>query len=169
MSFLSDYDLVRSHHPDSTHCRSLTPSERHARFQAITAAYDVLRGKSSSTEAYDPYMEEVMRRKRYYQAHYSRRAQHAGPQRTEWPTNADDRWKDRVIILVGILTLAAGVAPGLFMTPFRLDKQHRSAVSNLSQARREAQELAEERRDELRKRARHIKAQASVSSVDSKE
>ncbi|EGO22532.1 hypothetical protein SERLADRAFT_395912, partial [Serpula lacrymans var. lacrymans S7.9] len=42
------YDLVRTHHPDSTFCRDLSPSERHSRFQAITAAYDSLRGKARS-------------------------------------------------------------------------------------------------------------------------
>ncbi|KAF8075290.1 hypothetical protein FPV67DRAFT_1408319 [Lyophyllum atratum] len=162
------YELVRCHHPDSTHCRSLTPSERHARFQAITAAYDTLRGKPTSA-TYDPYMEEVMRRKQYYQAHYARRAQYARPQRAEWHASADDRWKDRVILLVGILTLAAGLAPGLFLLPFRMEKQHRSAVSNLSQARREARELGEERRDELRKRARDIKAQGRVGTRDPKD
>lgn len=42
-----DIDLVRAHHPDSAHCRHLPPGERHARFQAITAAYDHLRGRSN--------------------------------------------------------------------------------------------------------------------------
>ncbi|GLB41489.1 putative dnaJ molecular chaperone homology domain [Lyophyllum shimeji] len=168
------YDLVRAHHPDSLHCRALSPSERHARFQAITAAYDVLRGKRSSatpnSAGYDPYMEEVLRRKRYYEAHYARRAQYAGPhaQRAEWHASEDDRWKDGMMLLVGLVTLVAGLAPGFFV-PSRMEKQHRAAVSNLSQARREARELAEERRDELRKRAQQIKAQASVSTTDAKE
>lgn len=48
-------------------------------------------------------MEEVMRRKRYYQAHYSRRAEHVYPRLTDWTASADDRWKDRVIVIVGIV------------------------------------------------------------------
>ncbi|OSX64564.1 hypothetical protein POSPLADRAFT_1087952, partial [Postia placenta MAD-698-R-SB12] len=39
------YDLVRAHHPDSPLCRDVPAPERHARFQRITAAYDVLRGR----------------------------------------------------------------------------------------------------------------------------
>ncbi|EIM79342.1 uncharacterized protein STEHIDRAFT_143265 [Stereum hirsutum FP-91666 SS1] len=37
------YDLVRSHHPDSPHCRLLPTDLAHSRFQAITKAYDILR------------------------------------------------------------------------------------------------------------------------------
>ncbi|RDB27689.1 hypothetical protein Hypma_003253 [Hypsizygus marmoreus] len=151
------YDLVRCHHPDSAQCRSLAPAERHARFQSITAAYDVLRGKPSGLAPSDPYREEVLRRKQYYQAHYSRRAEYARSHRTEWTASADDRWKDRIILFVGIFTLAVGLAPGLFILPFQFDKRHRSAVSNLRQARSEARELGEERRKELKKRAQHIK------------
>lgn len=40
-----DIDLVRVHHPDSVLCQDIPPQERRARFQAISAAYDQLRGK----------------------------------------------------------------------------------------------------------------------------
>ncbi|KLO06531.1 hypothetical protein SCHPADRAFT_687688 [Schizopora paradoxa] len=40
------YDLVRTYHPDSPHCRSLPRNVCHARFQAITAAHDALTGKT---------------------------------------------------------------------------------------------------------------------------
>jgi len=43
-----DYDLVRLYHPDKvipSSASSLAADEAHARFQAITAAYDTLRGK----------------------------------------------------------------------------------------------------------------------------
>ena len=98
-----DYDLVRYHHPDSPHCRSLEPAERHARFQAITHAYDVLRGKSSGFPERDPYREEVRRRKQHYEAHRARRAPFVHPEKEEWTPSADDRWKDRVILVVSIL------------------------------------------------------------------
>lgn len=39
----SDYDLVRSHHPDSPHCRSLPSDMAHSRFSAIIKAYEILR------------------------------------------------------------------------------------------------------------------------------
>lgn len=100
-----DYDLVRAHHPDSPHCRSLSPSERHTRFQAITSAYDVLRGKSAAQSRFDPYTEEVARRKRAYYAHHhhNRRAEYAHASNHDWTTNADDRWKDRVILIFGVV------------------------------------------------------------------
>ncbi|KAG5652725.1 hypothetical protein H0H81_003922 [Sphagnurus paluster] len=153
------------------HCRSLTPSERHARFQSITKAYDILRGKASPFSGNDPYREEVLRRKHYYQAYHNRQAEYmrqhmrSHAARPDWNASADDRWKDRVILLVGILTLAAGLAPGLFMLPFHMEKQHQSAVSNLRQARHEARELGEERRNELRKRVKDIrKMQSGLAS-----
>lgn len=43
---ITDYDLVRTYHPDSPHCRSLPRNVCHARFQAITAAHDALTGKT---------------------------------------------------------------------------------------------------------------------------
>lgn len=99
-----DYDLVRIHHPDSVHSRLLSPSVRHARFQSITSAYDILRGKSQNSphSGVDPYSSEVHRRKHFYQAHHDRRAEYAYPGR-EWTASPDDRWKDRVIIIVGLV------------------------------------------------------------------
>jgi hypothetical protein len=46
---LSDYDLVQAHHPDSAHSRLFLHAELHARSHSITAAYEVLRGKSASS------------------------------------------------------------------------------------------------------------------------
>ncbi|KIY51893.1 hypothetical protein FISHEDRAFT_20784, partial [Fistulina hepatica ATCC 64428] len=42
------FALVRIHHPDSVHGRNLTSAQRHERFQAVTKAYDILRGKVRS-------------------------------------------------------------------------------------------------------------------------
>ena len=103
----ADYELVRLHHPDSTHSRLLPPAERHARFQAITAAHDVLRGKSpSSPSVLDPYREEareVFRRRQFYGAQRDRRAEYMHASGLEWAASADDRWKDKLIILVGLM------------------------------------------------------------------
>ena len=98
-----DYDLVRYHHPDSPHCRSLEPAERHARFRAITHAYDVLRRKSSGFPELDPYREEVRRRKQHHEAHRARRTPFVHPEKEVWTASVDDRWKDRVILVVSIL------------------------------------------------------------------
>ncbi|KAL1707014.1 hypothetical protein EV121DRAFT_200152 [Schizophyllum commune] len=62
------YDLVRLHHPDSHNCRHMTPAERHRRFQAITNAYDILRGKKAPEGPFDPFAAELARRKRAYAA-----------------------------------------------------------------------------------------------------
>lgn len=99
-----DYELVRIHHPDSIHGRSISPRLRHARFQCITAAYDALRGKRAHANV-DPYTEEILRRKRAYYAHYGHRprAEHAYyGGRHNWHASVDDRWKDRIILAVGI-------------------------------------------------------------------
>jgi hypothetical protein len=61
---IQDIDLVRIHHPDSVLCGHLPPAERHARFQAISTAYDHLRGNSAtirSTPSYDDQLYEEIR------------------------------------------------------------------------------------------------------------
>lgn len=66
-----DYDLVRVHHPDSPHGRDIPQKVRHARFQSITRAYDILRGVRSEHDEHDadPMLREILRRKRMYEAH----------------------------------------------------------------------------------------------------
>ncbi|KAF9478783.1 DnaJ-domain-containing protein [Pholiota conissans] len=95
------YDLVRLYHPDKVGA-SATPDLAHARFQAIKAAYDILRGKSlinndgrgapsslapryQSTAAY-----RAMRRKR--QELYN-----SGP--------VDDSRKDKLILFGVVVTV----------------------------------------------------------------
>ncbi|KAJ2973527.1 hypothetical protein NUW54_g12049 [Trametes sanguinea] len=107
------YELVRIHHPDSPFGRDLPPNVRHSRFQSITAAYDVLRGKKTASGApMDIYRAELERRRRARAAYEaSRRPMSSQPQ--EWTATADDRWKDRIILFVGILALGAGLGPVL--------------------------------------------------------
>lgn len=75
---IPDFDLVRLHHPDSSHIRTSSPplptDVVHARFRAIKAAYDFLSGKSRSPHPnarphprashFDPYVHELARRRR---------------------------------------------------------------------------------------------------------
>ncbi|KAF8886302.1 hypothetical protein BD779DRAFT_1530645 [Infundibulicybe gibba] len=158
------YDLVRIYHPDSPQdTRSpLSTTERHARFHAIGSAYDILRGKPSRNGSPDIYAEEIERRKRAYHAHYRSR-----PAAHDRSVNGDDRWKDRVIIVVGLVTLAAGLVPSLFLLPLRMDNIHRTAAMNLSQAREDAKELGEIRRNEVRKRVMGMKSPKEPPSSDS--
>jgi len=84
----TDYELVRIYHPDSAVARHYPPEVSQARFQAISKAYDILRGKASS--AGEP-IEDIRK---------------ADPMR--WParsrrpyfddTTSDERWKERVIM-----------------------------------------------------------------------
>lgn len=110
---------MRLHHPDSPRCRDVPASARHARFQSVATAYDVLRGKRPPSvqqgpgRTWDPAMEELLRRRRYQQMRNA--AWHdpweqspgrggGGAARHNWhASSADDEWKDRVIICVGLL------------------------------------------------------------------
>lgn len=99
-----DYELVRVFHPDSPQCRNVPSSVRHARFQAITHAYEVLKGRQP--HQYDPVLEELERRRRHM-------ATRARPRRTDfpdmrgseaqWKGPAVDTWKDWVILASGLL------------------------------------------------------------------
>ena len=91
-----DFDLVRLYHPDKPGL-PVSPEVAHAQFQAITAAYDVLRGKPlpggppspSGSKAADT-------------TYRSTAAWRAARQRRQELYNsgaADESWKDKIIIL----------------------------------------------------------------------
>lgn len=172
------YDLVRHHHPDSQHARSLPPAEAHARFQAINSAYDFLRGRASShlpgrttwgpnahaEPNFDPYLHELARRRRAYYA------SRGGASETRWGEGfgaskeerdsqwSEDGWQERMLVWFGVVALIGGLYPGLFLFPFHMEQSHRAAVANLTQARNDAREFGEARRDEMRKRVRDMKS-----------
>ncbi|TFK48518.1 hypothetical protein OE88DRAFT_1634916 [Heliocybe sulcata] len=166
------YDLVRAHHPDSPSCRHLEPSERHARFQSIRTAYDVLTGKQAASRRSHndwssyPYEEhlDIMRRHQWARtAERERRAREGfgrahhgyGAMGNEqvWTANPDDRWKDRVIITVGVISLLVGLTPAVLIKPHVLTEQrHLQASANLAEVRREAREYGLERRQAIRRR-----------------
>ncbi|KAI0375010.1 hypothetical protein BV20DRAFT_961254 [Pilatotrama ljubarskyi] len=147
------YELVRIHHPDSPFGGDLSPAVRRSRFQSITAAYDILRGKTNGSGGpVDIYRAELERRRRARAAYEASRS-HTNPQTHDWSASADDRWKDRVILFVGILALGAGLGPALVWPSYTASYQHHlAAAKNLAQARREAREFGEERRKEIRRR-----------------
>lgn len=66
--------------------------------------------------------------------------------------SADERWKDRVIVFAGIITLAIGLYPSIFMLKGAVDENHVLASKNLGQAREDAKEFGDTRRRELRRR-----------------
>ncbi|KAK7467184.1 hypothetical protein VKT23_004242 [Stygiomarasmius scandens] len=173
------YELVRNYHPDSPSCRLLPSSECHARFQAITAAYDALRrGRSTvgvGSHMFDEYATEIARRKHMYYKHQFRRQQAEARAKANSSTfyagsgsNTDEkidklRWKDQLILVLGVLSLCVGIAPGIFMYPIHR-KRHEDAVLNLSQARSEAREVGEQRRIGVSNRARDIRFEAAQSA-----
>ncbi|KAH9921083.1 hypothetical protein B0H21DRAFT_827182 [Amylocystis lapponica] len=145
------YDLVRVHHPDSPLCRDLAPAERHARFQAITAAYDALRARGR----HDPVRAELERRRRAMHrraAAFTHTPYAHRPTQQEWTASADERWKDWLLITAGLLSLGAGLAPAL-LWPFMgvADQMHLNAAANLAHARREGREQGPRRREEIRR------------------
>ena len=93
----ADYDLVRIHHPDSPVVRALglTPDVAHARFQSISAAYDVLRGNNSQGSDNNSEIRKAAANAAAAAA-TSRRSAHAS--RPDIHVIGDDRWKDRIIM-----------------------------------------------------------------------
>jgi hypothetical protein len=91
----ADYDLVRIHHPDSPVVRALglTLDVAHARSQAISAAYDVLRDTKPSQ---DSSSESDARRTSQPPPAAASRGAHAN--RADVYIFGDDRWKDRITI-----------------------------------------------------------------------
>ncbi|KAK7057256.1 flavin carrier protein 2 [Favolaschia claudopus] len=81
-------ELVRKYHPDKVD--SSVPSHiAHARFQAITAAYNALRTNPSASSGHDRTETPTPAARAMYKR---RRNLYSGPQL------ADDTWKDRIIV-----------------------------------------------------------------------
>ncbi|KIJ30720.1 hypothetical protein M422DRAFT_783897, partial [Sphaerobolus stellatus SS14] len=144
------YELVRFHHPDCAAARTLPPATSHSRFQAISDAYAILSGKrqatlSASSPDADIY-EEIARRKR---------AQWRAPAGSDEFGYGPDVWdkKDKEAIDQGMIVIIIGfvlmitIIPISLLSPFGMRyKRHNEAAKNLTEARREAREVAEVRR-----------------------
>ncbi|EMD39384.1 hypothetical protein CERSUDRAFT_93418 [Gelatoporia subvermispora B] len=159
----ADYDLVRIHHPDSPLCKHLSPNERHTRFQRIASAYSALRSgtRGASGPYVDPFREELERRRRAQMRRGAEMARDghadgsrmAGEGEAERETGGDQRWKDRIMIMIGFISLAAGLYPAVIWQNMGIaDARHRAAASNLAQARRDAREHGQEQRIQIKKR-----------------
>ena len=102
---MADYELARTFHPDAPAAQTLPATVRHARFHAVTRAYDILRGKLHPFGADDDGT-ELGRRNRQHaqrQAYYRRRAAAAADfAETVGVGEAGEAWKDQVIIIVGL-------------------------------------------------------------------
>ncbi|KAG1885145.1 hypothetical protein F4604DRAFT_153332 [Suillus subluteus] len=117
------YELVRIYHPDSAVARHYPSEESQARFQAISRAYDILRGKASSsgepveaTHKVDPIRWSARSRRPHFD-----------------DTASDERWKERVIMGIVLLTLAAFVAQNSWT--------RQQAIAELSSHRRPSHQI----------------------------
>lgn len=84
-----DYDLVRIYHPDSPIARKYPADIAQARFQSISKAYDLMRGKSDLTG------DAVTSRER--PADPARFRPRATRRRHFDETVGDERWKERIL------------------------------------------------------------------------
>jgi hypothetical protein len=99
-TYTTDYELARTFHPDSPAAQALPATVRHARFHAVTRAYDILRGKPHSLTADDDASAELARRRRQRQVYRQRAA--ADFAEAAGVGGADEAWKDQVIIVFGL-------------------------------------------------------------------
>lgn len=77
-----------------------------------------------------------------------------GERRPNWNAFGDTRYKDWAIIVFGLLALGGGMIPALWYPQYVANEIHIAASNNLAQARREAREFGEERRNQIRQRVR---------------
>ena len=100
-SYITDYELARTFHPDAPAAQTLPATVRHARFHAVTRAYDVLRGKPHSLSTTDDDVDAELARRRRQRQVYRRRAA-ADFAEAAGVGGADEAWKDQVIIVFGL-------------------------------------------------------------------
>jgi hypothetical protein len=171
---MTDYELARTFHPDSPAAQALPATVRHARFHAVTRAYDVLRGKKHSLTA-DDESAELARRRRQRQVYRQRAA--ADFAEAAGVGGADEAWKDQVIIVFGLAVrtlssshhfmwssdaqtlmqaLVVGFVPALLSLHAIPDARHRAASANLAQARADARTFGDERRAAIRARVAEL-------------
>ena len=170
-SYITDYELARTFHPDSPAAQTLPATVRHARFHAVTRAYDVLRGKQHSLSITDDDVDaELARRRRQRQVYRQRAA--ADFAEAAGVGGADEAWKDQVIIVFGLAVrelffflcgpsderqaLVVGFVPALLSLHAIPDARHRAASANLAQARADARTFGDERRAAIRARVAEL-------------
>ena len=170
-SYITDYELARTFHPDAPAAQTLPATVRHARFHAVTRAYDVLRGKPHSLSTTDDDVDAELARRRRQRQVYRRRAA-ADFAEAAGVGGADEAWKDQVIIVFGLAVrelffflcgpsderqaLVVGFVPALLSLHAIPDARHRAASANLAQARADARTFGDERRAAIRARVAEL-------------
>ncbi|KAJ7583664.1 hypothetical protein C8J56DRAFT_954644 [Mycena floridula] len=118
------YELVRMHHPDSSLDKTLSSAQKHVRFQAITAAYDTLRssrtrGLASVSSDDLVYREEIERRRRIFKNRQGQGNNTPQPEASK-PPPVELGWKDQAVVGFGVILICVGVAPDIFLYPFKM-------------------------------------------------
>ena len=102
-----DYDLVRIYHPDSPVARKYPSETTQSRFQSISKAYDLMRGKSAITG------EVLTNRERHTDPARFRPKVPRRPHFDE--ATGDERWKERILfgatVLVSLVYVATCSGP----------------------------------------------------------
>ena len=176
---MADYELARTFHPDAPAAQALPATVRHARFHAVTRAYDVLRGKPLPFAADDDGTELTQRRRQHAQRQAYRRRAAADFAEAAGVGGAGEAWKDQVIIIFGLAvrtpfyspffhaaspltvrtlmqSLVVGFVPALLSLHTVPDARHRAASANLAQARADARTFGDERRASIRARVAEL-------------
>ncbi|KAI6040271.1 hypothetical protein EDC04DRAFT_1528330 [Pisolithus marmoratus] len=97
------YDLVRIYHPDSIIARRDPPEVSQERIQAINKAYDILRGKNLLQDELETTAMERRMGPAWTRSRTSRRPYFDD-------VSADDRWKERFIVMFAAFALIGFVA-----------------------------------------------------------
>ncbi|PPQ93801.1 hypothetical protein CVT25_013510 [Psilocybe cyanescens] len=156
------YDLVRVYHPDKAMV-SISPEVAHTRFQAITAAYDVLTGKTpldgDPTQSKTSDLEARHRTTAAYRAMRQRR------QELYSSGAVDDSSKDKIIVAGVILTIVIVIAHTATTRRDALAEamaRSRSMSASAQKTHSQRQRIEEERlsQDALTNKQEHITPQS---------
>lgn len=140
----TDYELVRLYHPDAPYARERESdaTTRHARFRAITTAYEKLKAdywRSAGTLDGDLTDEEAQRERQRWQR--PRPASYNSRSAFDERRSVDERWKDRMIL--GGLGATLLVVVAQYVTVRRgtaeqiLDSRHKTLTSWQEQRRKQ--------------------------------
>ena len=148
---VTDYDLVRIHHPDSAYTKSQNVSSEiaHARFRAITHAYDVLSGKvrldGSNTSSSGYQRARSGNAYPHGYGYYRHRPSYASRDwgwedgSRDWRSRGasadaevevDDGTKDRIIIIVGALVRPPNSLSSTVLRELKPLQQHLTRYSH---------------------------------------
>ncbi|KAF6763197.1 hypothetical protein DFP72DRAFT_526671 [Ephemerocybe angulata] len=146
------FDLVRIYHPDKA--TDLAAEDAHARFRAITSAYDILRGKRTGGIGEDGVDGGINANVDLrYQTTAAWRAAHRKRQQELYSSGAaDEKWKDR-IILFGVVSTIVFVVANTFTTRKEAMAEALSRTRGVNEYRFSEQQQARLRQQQDRARA----------------